>query len=40
LIAGEVRKRKGQLVYPKLLQRKEELLASGQRILGELGLIY
>jgi 5-methylthioadenosine/S-adenosylhomocysteine deaminase len=39
LVAGEFRKRHGRLLYPKLGQRKEELLASGQRILGELGLL-
>ncbi len=39
LIAGEVRKRHRKLVYPELSTRKEELLASGRRILGELGLL-
>jgi 5-methylthioadenosine/S-adenosylhomocysteine deaminase len=39
MVAGEIRKRHGKLVYPKLAQRKEELRASGRRILGELGLI-
>ncbi|MBS0336850.1 MAG: amidohydrolase family protein [Proteobacteria bacterium] len=39
LVAGEFRKRHGKLLYPKLGQRKEELLASGRRILGELGLL-
>ena len=39
LVGGEIRKRHGKLVYPKLAQRKGELLASGQRILGELGLL-
>ena len=39
MVAGEFRKRHGKLLYPKLGQRKEELLASGQRILGELGLL-
>jgi len=38
MVAGEFRKRHGKLLYPELGQRKEELLASGQRILGELGL--
>ncbi len=38
LIAGQVRKRRGRLVYPKIEQRKHELLASGRRILAELGL--
>jgi cytosine/adenosine deaminase-related metal-dependent hydrolase len=38
MVAGEFRKRHGKLLYPALGQRKEELLASGQRILGELGL--
>ncbi len=38
LVAGKVRKRRGKLVYPKLEQRKHELLASGRRILSELGL--
>jgi 5-methylthioadenosine/S-adenosylhomocysteine deaminase len=39
MIAGEIRKRHGKIVYPKLAQRKEELRASGRRILGELGLV-
>ena len=39
MVAGEFRKRHGKLLYPPLGQRKEELLASGQRILGELGLL-
>lgn len=39
LVAGEVRKRHGKLVYPELAQRKDELRASGRRILGELGLL-
>ena len=39
MVAGEFRKRHGKLLYPQLGQRKEELLASGQRILGELGLL-
>ena len=39
MVAGEFRKWHGKLLYPKLGQRKEELLASGQRILGELGLL-
>ncbi len=39
MIAGEFRKRHGKLLYPGLAQRKGELLASGQRILGELGLL-
>ena len=39
LIAGEIRKRHGKLVYPHLAQRKEELRASGRRILGALGLL-
>ena len=39
MVAGEFRKRYGKLLYPQLGQRKEELLASGQRILGELGLL-
>ena len=38
MIAGKIRKRHGRLVYPKLAQRKDELRASGRRILGELGL--
>ena len=39
MVAGEFTKRHGKLLYPQLGQRKEELLASGQRILGELGLL-
>ena len=39
MIAGEIRKRHGKLLYPKLAQRKDELRASGRRILGELGLL-
>jgi cytosine/adenosine deaminase-related metal-dependent hydrolase len=39
LVAGEFRKRHGKLLYPMLGHRKGELLASGQRILGELGLL-
>lgn len=39
MVAGEFRKRHGKLLYPKLAQRKDQLLASGQRILGELGLL-
>jgi len=39
MVAGEFRKLHGKLLYPQLGQRKEELLASGQRILGELGLL-
>jgi len=37
-VAGQVRKRRGKLAYSKLEQRKLELLASGRRILAELGL--
>jgi cytosine/adenosine deaminase-related metal-dependent hydrolase len=39
LVAGEFRKRGGRLLYPQLALRKNQLLASGQRILGELGLL-
>lgn len=39
MVAGEFRKRHGKLLYPNLAQRKKELLASGQRILGELRLL-
>jgi len=39
MVAGEFRKLHGKLLYPQLGRRKEELLASGQRILGELGLL-
>ncbi len=39
LIAGEFRKRHGKLLYSQLALRKSQLLASGQRILGELGLL-
>jgi cytosine/adenosine deaminase-related metal-dependent hydrolase len=39
MVAGEFKKRHGKLLYPNLGPRKEELLASGQRILGELGLL-
>ena len=39
MVAGEIRKRHGKLLYPKLAQRKDELRASGRRILGDLGLI-
>ena len=39
MIAGEIRKRHGKLLYPKLAQRKDQLRASGRRILGELGLL-
>ena len=39
LVAGKIKKRHGTLLYPKLGQRKDELLASGRRILGELGLL-
>lgn len=39
LVAGEFRKRHGKLLYPQLGLRKTQLLESGQRILGELGLL-
>ena len=39
LIAGEFHKRHGKLLYPQLAQRKDQLLASGRRILGEMGLL-
>lgn len=39
LVAGEFRKRHGRLIYPQLELRKQQLLASGQRILVELGLL-
>lgn len=39
LVAGEIRKRHGKLLYPQLALRKQQLLASGQRILDELGLL-
>jgi 5-methylthioadenosine/S-adenosylhomocysteine deaminase len=38
LVAGQVRKHRGKLLYPKLGQRKQELLESGKRILDEMGL--
>jgi len=37
MIAGEWRKREGQLLYPHLNRAKAELERSGRRILGELG---
>ncbi len=39
MVAGEIRKRHGKLLYPRLVERKDELRASGRRILGELGLL-
>lgn len=38
MVAGEIRKRHGKLRYPRLEQRKDELLASGRRILSEMGI--
>jgi 5-methylthioadenosine/S-adenosylhomocysteine deaminase len=38
LVAGRIRKQRGKLLYPKLEQKKQELLESGKRILAAMGL--
>ena len=38
MIAGQWKKRRGKLLYPDLAARQRELLASGQRMLAQLGL--
>jgi cytosine/adenosine deaminase-related metal-dependent hydrolase len=40
MIAGEWKKRAGKLLYPQLAARMSELRASGERILGEMGIRF
>jgi 5-methylthioadenosine/S-adenosylhomocysteine deaminase len=40
MIAGAWKKRGGKLLYPRLAQRMEELRASGERILDEMGISF
>ena len=39
LIGGEIVKRGGELVYPKLQEKKEQLAESGRRLLRDAGLV-
>lgn len=40
MIAGEWKKRDGKLRYPRLAERMQALAASGERILGEMGIRF